>query len=273
VKGHLRSLVSRAIVKAARVLPYAQPESTIARDSQRYWQDTASRDFRSNSHWRGEGGLPEQDWLALGRQHLELFHQLARLTTLQLPLRRVVEWGCGGGANALHFAAEADEFVGVDVSEASLAQCAATLSRAGIHGFVPVLIDVAHPEAAVDRVSGPCDLFLCTYVFELIPSPHYGRRLLEIALRLLRPGAVALVQIKYATDASSTRSRRWGYKLWLASMTSFPIDAFWELAERVGFRPITVTLQPVQPLVRDERYAYFLLEKPRGEAASTSPPA
>jgi SAM-dependent methyltransferase len=248
--------------KATRVIPYAQPEGTIARDSQQYWQDSTAPQFRSNSHWRGEGGLPEHAWLGIGRQHLALFKRLAPLTTVRLPVERVVEWGCGGGANAIHFAAEAAEFVGVDVSRHSLEECAATLRKAGISSFVPVQVDVANPETALASVRGPCDVFLCTYVFELIPSERYGRRLLEIALRLLRPGAVAFIQIKYATEAWDTRSRRWGYRLGLASMTTFRIEAFWQLAERVGFTPLVVVLQPEQPLVHDERYAYFLLEAP-----------
>jgi SAM-dependent methyltransferase len=243
------------------MLPLGQPESTIARDSQRYWRDTTSGDFKSNAHWRGAGGLPDENWLALGRQHLDLYHRLAPLTGLRPPVRRIVEWGCGGGSNAIHFATETDEFVGVDVSQPTLDECAATLCAAGLRNFVPVLIDVAQPESAL-KIVGLCDLFLCTYVFELLPSQRYAQRILATALRLLRPGGVALIQIKYATDEWRTRSRRWGYTRGLANMTTFRIEEFWNVTEQVGFRPNTVVLQPRQPLVNDERYAYFLLENP-----------
>jgi hypothetical protein len=54
-------------------------------------------------------------------------------------------------------------------------------------------------------------------------------------------------------------------------MTTFRIEAFWQLAERVGFRPLVVVLQPEQPLVHDERYAYFLLEAPRRSGTGVVP--
>lgn len=89
-----------------------------------------------------------------------------------------------------------------------------------------------------------------------------------IAHRLLRPGGVALIQIKYETKESRTKPRRWGYRANLANMTTYPIDRFWELAAEVGFKPKALKLQPKQPLVNDERYAYFLLERPRAQLTS-----
>jgi hypothetical protein len=74
-------------------------------------------------------------------------------------------------------------------------------------------------------------------------------------------GSIALIQIKYETHESRTKAPRWGYCTNLANMTTYPIDRFWELAVEAGFRPKAVSLQPKQPLINDERYAYFLLEK------------
>ena len=181
---------------------------------------------------------------------------------LEQPAKRVVEWGCGGGANAVHFAREAEQFVGVDVSQASLDECGRQLNGEGLGDrWTPVLADVENPEAAAARIE-PCDLFLCVYVFELIPGPEYGERLLRIARDRLHPGGMALVQIKYATDDWRTRPRRWAYKLNLANTTTFRIEAFWQLAENCGLTPRAVTLVPEDRLVGDERYAYFLLMKP-----------
>jgi len=250
----------RLVRSGGRWVGYRQSQDRIVHDAQAYWRDTNDRGFKSNSHWRGEGALDEQTWRALGKIHLDLFENLSRLTTLQKPLQRVVEWGCGGGANAVHFAPVCNQFVGVDVSQASLDECARNVRDATPTPFVPVLIDVDDPEAGVAKMPGLCDLFLCTYVFELLPTPEYGRRLLDIAKRVLQPRGVALIQIKYTTLDPGTRPRRWGYRSNLANMTSYPIDTFWELATDAGFVPKAVTLQPRQPLVNDERYAYFLLE-------------
>jgi len=255
-----RSLRDSALF-AAHIVGFRQAESTIAADSQRYWSNTSQRSFRSDSHWRGEGGLSEETWLALGQFHFDLFNDLRRTTALAPPLQRVIEWGCGGGSNAAPFSKIAEQFIGVDVSQASLDECGKTLRDAGRPDYLPILIDVADPEGALARVPEPCDLFLCTYVFELIPTPEYGRRLMQVAHRLLRPGGLAFIQIKYSTTLR-TRSRGFGYQFHLASMTTYPIDGFWELATNVGFVPKAVYLLPKEPLVHDERYAYYLLERP-----------
>lgn len=261
MKTRIRRLTTAAGSRIALAFGLRQSDDTLIHDAQRYWSDADSDHFRAFSHWKGEDGLAEDTWYVLGEIHLEMFEEVVRLTGLPVPCERIVEWGCGGGANAIHFAGVTRQFVGVDVSQASLDECDKTLREAGHQNFLPVLIEVALPEAALDLISGPCDFFLCTYVFELIPSPEYGRRLVNIALQLLRPGGIALIQIKYATHARRTRSRRWGYRYNVAHMTTYPVEEFWELAQEEGFTPRYVILHPKQLLVHDERYAYFVLER------------
>lgn len=95
---------------------------------------------------------------------------------------------------------------------------------------------------------------------ELIPTPEYGERLLRIAHRMLRPGGVALIQIKYSNGRWATRPRRRSYRSGVAEMTTYRIDEFWQLAQTCGFVAETVELVPRNEL--DERYAYFLLRRP-----------
>ncbi|MFC5993283.1 class I SAM-dependent methyltransferase, partial [Pseudonocardia hispaniensis] len=166
-------------------------------------------------------------------------------------------WGCGGGANAVAFAPQAREFIGVDVSPESLRECERQVARVCDTPFRPVLIDVAAPEAALEAIPGPCEAFLSFYVFELLPTPAYGERILRIAHRLLAPGGLALIQIKYDTGSWRTKPRGRSYRFGPAGMTSYPIPAFWQLAQRCGLRPEYVHLVPRDEL--DERYAYFLL--------------
>ncbi len=42
-------------------------------------------------------------------------------------------------------------------------------------------------------------------------------------------------------------------------MTTYRLDDFWEIAKQCGFKPHAIHLVPKQPLVQDERYAYFFL--------------
>lgn len=243
-------------------LGMTESEATLVRDAQRYWNETQHTRFPSNSHWQdGAVFAAPGAWAELGRQHLALYDSFARGLAVQEPPTTIVEWGCGGGANAIHFAPRAEQFVGVDVSQASLDECSRQVDRARAGHFRPVLIQADQPEAARQQIAGECDLFLCTYVFELLPTPEYGFRILAIARDLLAVGGIAMIQIKYRTTAVATASRRWSYAANLANNTTYAIDEFWQAAEDRGLTPRLISLMPRQPIVNDGRYAYFALQK------------
>lgn len=254
-------VLRHALTRLGQLLGWSRSELAVSRSAAQYWAGAEDEAFRANSHWREGGTFDDATWLGIGRPHLELWKQFAAFANLDPGPKRIIEWGCGGGANAVHFGSIAEQFIGVDVSQVTLDECGRQLQRENIDvEYQAVLADVENPESAAAEIE-PCDLFLCVYVFELIPGPDYARRLLEIAHGLLRPGGAALIQIKYATDDWRTRSRRFAYRHNLANTTSFRIEAFWQLAEACGLKPLAITLVPRQPTVGDERYAYFLLQR------------
>jgi hypothetical protein len=243
-------------------LGIVESEAKLIGDSQNYWNEGGDRSFKQNSHWRGVGVFADDSrWLALGNENLRIYEDFARAVGLQHPLERVVEWGCGGGVNAVHFGQFAEEFCGIDISRASLEECARQMKTAGLDNFRPIFIDAANPEAAVSQTKGPCQLLISTYVFELLPTPEYGTRVLRIAHQLLAPGGMAMIQIKYNEANWSTGSRAWGYARNIPRIVTYRIEEFWQSAEACGFTPRMVTLVPKQPLVQDQNYAYFLLQK------------
>ncbi|MFG1647171.1 class I SAM-dependent methyltransferase [Amycolatopsis sp. NPDC049252] len=257
IARHTEELVHRSLAAVGA----KQSERRISADAQDYWRRDAGDRWRANSHWRDASAFRENDlWPAIGREHLELFERGARMTGFTRPWDRIVDWGCGGGANAVAFAPRARQYVGVDISADTLGECERQVAGACGTPFTPVSIDVDAPEAALEQITEPCDVFLCFYVFELIPTPEYGERLLRIASRLLAPGGLALIQVKYDPGGWWTRPRRRAYRSGLAEMTTYPIAAFWELAERCGLKPETVQLVPRNAL--DWHYAYFLLSRP-----------
>ncbi|HEX6358057.1 class I SAM-dependent methyltransferase [Actinophytocola sp.] len=247
---------------------FKQSEARISADSQRYWARPDAKRWAANSHWRAAPGFADGDlWSQIGREHLELFDRGARMVGFNRPWGRVVEWGCGGGANAVHFAPRAREFVGVDISTETLGECARQVASVCDTPFRSVPIDVVEPEKAIPLVGGQCDVFLCFYVFELIPTPEYGERILRIARDLLAPGGLALIQVKYDDGRWSTKPRRRSYATAVAAMTTYPISSFWQLAQSCGFTPQMIHLVPRNQL--DERYAYFLLSKEEGVGRSS----
>lgn len=239
----------------------AEPESRLEAEAQDYWNED-NPILPQYSHWRGAGIFSDQDlWLAMGRQNLGIYEDFARMLGKSSPPRRIVEWGCGGGANAVHFAALSDEFVGLDISQDSLDECSRQLSRSGFAHFIPVLINATNPEEARTKVPQPCDLFLSTYVFELLPSPEYAYRVLSIARDLLASDGIAMIQIRYMGKSWDTKPKRFRYRKFIGGNTTFAIDAFWLKAEELGLKPRAVTLVPRQPLNGSTNYAYFLLTK------------
>lgn len=240
-----------------------QSESRIAADSQRYWTETGGARWKADSHWQDADVFGGDLWARIGQRHLAMFERGARMVEFTRPWGRVVEWGCGGGANAVHFAKRCREFVGVDISAESLRECGRQVAATSDTVFRPVLVEAGEPERAIELIGPGCDIFLCFYVFELVPSPEYGERLLLIARDLLAPGGLALIQIKYDEGRFWTRPRRRAYRSGVADMTTYPIPEFWQLAVKCGLRPESVELVPKNEL--DERYAYFLLSRPSAE--------
>jgi 2-polyprenyl-3-methyl-5-hydroxy-6-metoxy-1,4-benzoquinol methylase len=269
VGWRVRAIVQRArSAKAAMeiavraAIGLSESERKLIGDSQTYWNDAPDRSLKQNSHWRGVGIFADDTrWLALGREHMKFYEEFGRVVGLKHPLKRIVEWGCGGGMNAVHFGRLADEFYGVDISSSSLEECARQMKTSGLNNFTPILIDAAAPEAALTNLGGLCDVFISTYVFELLPTPEYGIRILRIANQMLTTGGVAMIQIKYNEGNAKTRSRAWAYARNLAWNATYRIEDFWLAADRCGLTPRMVTLQPRQPLVNDRNYAYFLLQK------------
>ena len=236
------------------------PARPQEQEAQQFWTRGAGDGWRNNSHWRDGSQFHGTGlWEAVGREHIELYQRLRQASAVKpAPVERAVDWGCGGGANAVAFAGLASEIVGVDVAVDSVKECARQVANAGTTPFTPVVANVSRPELAAATIARPVSLFLCLYVLELVPDKEYGLRLMRIAYDLLCEGGQAFVQIKYSTGSWRTSSRRRGYRRDLAGVT-YRIDEFWTAMQQIGFRPEAVSLVPANDL--DERYAYFLLTR------------
>jgi len=264
------SLANRQIrYSVLRAAGRGQSEEELVRVSMEYWNkgDRVGVDLKDYSHWQGAGPWRDREqWLKLGRPHFRMYERLCLVTSTKRPLRRAVEWGPGGGANAIHFTDEVDEFCGIEIAQASLDECKRVLSEAGFESFRPVLISAEAPEQALELAGSQYDFFLSTYVFELLPGKRYGERVLSVAYTLLRPGGLAIIQIRYDDGSERSRQKNIDYYRHAARFTSYSIEEFWTLAQRIGFRPEYVTLVPEHiDEYAGDLYAYFALVKPGSE--------
>lgn len=250
-----QSLLTVAL--AADRLGVAQPLARRVGDARRFWTEDENSAWAQNSHWRA--GLGDDAWLEVGREHRVLYEQFARALDRPVDPDVVVEWGCGGGANAVAFAPNAKRFIAADVSATSLGECRRQVEAVCRTPVETVLIDIEHPERAIAGLEQSCDLFLCLYVLELTAGPEEAMRIVQLAQRLLVAGGLAFIQVKYHTSDPRTRGRKRNYRRNVATMATFEIDEFWERAAECGLTPRLIALVPKNRM--DSRYAYYALTK------------
>lgn len=236
--------------------------ASVARQASRYWSSPAGGMWTSNSHWRN--GIGDDAFIEVGRDHWSIYEEFARCLHIPSP-GTVIEWGAGGGANAVAFGPRSSAFIAADIAPDSLAECAHQLRSTCNTPLETRLIDLTAPERAADGLDNRCDTFLCLYVMELTSSKADAERILRIAERVLAPGGLALIQTKYHTDDPRTRGRPGvRYTRNISLTTTFSIEEFWHLTQRCGLVPRLVTLVPENRL--DTRYAYYAITKPRATA-------
>ncbi|MEZ5564853.1 MAG: class I SAM-dependent methyltransferase [Gammaproteobacteria bacterium] len=264
--GLLRHLGQRIRLFVLRLAGRGQSEAELASETMRYWNegDKAGINLGDYSHWVDTGPWQDRDkWLALGRVHFEMYEQLCKAMGTPRPLRNAVEWGSGGGANAIHFIHEVKEYCGIEIAQASLVECERVLAEAGFNGFRPVLVSAESPETALELAPEPFDLFLSTYVFELLPSRSYGERVARIAWQLLKPGGLALIQIRYDDGSPRSTQKNADYFRHASRFTSYRVEEFWTKMEAIGFQPLYVKLVPrLVAGYSGDLYAYFAMRRP-----------
>lgn len=267
---HVKDLLRPTYLKVRQAASWAQfhlgireTEDKIERDAQRFW-NRPSGHLQQLAHWRGAGVFQDDAlWLAWGRGHLDLYLEFCAMLGRPGNADRILEWGSGGGAIAFHFAPLCREYFGVEVSQANLDECTRMLGEAGITNFRPVLIRTDAPEQALSAGRGTFDVVLCLGVFQALPTPEYGYRVLEIIHDCLSPDGIAVVQIKYVKKSWATKPKRFGYRRNYPLLTAYEMDEFWIEAQRRGFTPECIKLIPRHPVNGDGDYAYFLLRKAR----------
>lgn len=252
---HPRSTARNLVAVARRYCP--QSQARIATDAANFWDSSPHNSrVRDLSHWVGEGRWSAQEaWDQIGRTHFEMFERLCCLTNTDRPIRTMVEWGPGGGANAVWFAQEVSELYGIDISQANLAECKRQLTARGLTGFRPIQIDAQDPAQSLRYVRSPVDFFLSTAVYQHFPSKEYGVLVTELAYELLASDGAALIQIRYDDGSQAVRPKTRDYVENVVAFTSYPVHEFWEITCRIGLTPLAVTLDP------RVRYAYYFLKK------------
>lgn len=201
------------------------------KEANSFWLNSLPDDMKRRSHWIGHsGGKTLSNWIKMGQRCRAFYDEMSQVKPLVGPSTRMLEYGCGGGAILLAFADLFEEVIGVDISSASIRECARQLDSEKFRG---ICIDIENPEEILNE--GPIDLFVSLAVFQHLPSLDYAERILQIASKILRPGGRFFIQGRWRF---SKRGNRAIYKeCWTRSVVFSPA-AFSILAQKVGLELI-----------------------------------
>jgi len=229
----------------------------IYKDVYNYWSASESSDRKKDlSHWRGKGRWDEDAWLEIGEKNFSFFNMLCKISNTPTDsIKRMLEWGPGGGANVIRFAKNISVYYGVDISKSNLDECHKQVKHIYPQSFHPILIEPPKPQDCIAKIEGKIDFFLSTAVFQHFPSKEYGIEILKIAYNLLHKGKIALIQIRYDDIRLKYKSKTRSYQRNAITFTSYRIDEFWKICKDIGFEPLSVTLSP------EVNYAYYFLQK------------
>lgn len=226
--------------------------SQILSEASGFWNgnDNPINFIKTFSHFQNYGKWKNKElWDKLGLDNLERLEMLKKLSS-KSRIENMLEWGIGGGANAVKFSNEID-FYGVDISKDSISECKRQLKLVHNRNLDSQLIhiQIENPEVVSELIPN-VDFFLCTSVFQHFPSPEYGAEIAGIAYNILRDDGIALIQTKYGENQNY-----FDYSGNFARFTLYPLPLFWRLMTDIGFTVLAVTLET------KTLYAYYYLKK------------
>lgn len=252
--------MNTALNRVLSLIGMTQSNQELAEQAARFWRNTEDPHWAANAHIRE--AHDESTWRAIGDRHETYFQDCLERADFG-PVKHILEWGVGGGANAVRLVRYCEELIGVDIAIPQLEACVTEIDKIDeARGrFTPMVIDAQKPNEILHFGVPKIDVVVSFYVFELLASPEYGEEVLRIFTHLLRAGGLAMVQIKY-TSSLLTRSLRREYAANAANMTTYSIEEFGKLARWVGFEVLDVQVFERDVVEARGNYAYFLLRRP-----------
>ena len=97
------------------------------------------------------------------------------------------------------------------------------------------------PSTVADAIHEPIELFVSTAVFQHFPTREYGGDVLRVVAKLLAPGALGCVQIRYDDGTPKYLQKEDDYFARHVTFTSYQLDEFWDLIKSVGLRPLDIS--------------------------------
>lgn len=268
IKQFIEGLIPQPIMNAyvawkrKRELPKAS--GVVEKDAGLYWNTSErSKVIRDMSHWRGEGQWADEKWRGYGELNFGIIRNFLQAYNVDflnnLQQKALLEWGPGGGANMILFCENFGHCVGVDISEANLAECKRQMTAAGHAHFQGVEIPSDQPEKVLDKVAAQSiDFITSLAVFQHFPSKDYAKDVLKLMAKLAKPQAYGMIQIRYDDGNDFFKPKAENYFKNALTFTSFQAGEFDELLTDAGFEVITSERDLDIP---ETNYEYYFFQK------------
>lgn len=187
---------------------------TLRNDSDRDWEKLGATDpywavltdDRFHSSTLSDDNIAQ--FFARGEQDVAaVFATIEKCIRSDFRPSRALDFGCGVGRLVIPMARRCGEVIGVDVSDAMLAEARRNAARAGVANAAFVKSD-----DRLSQVSGTFDFVHSYIVLQHIPV-NRGEVVTKKLLELLRPGGVGALHYTYATGLSAkSRGVLWARK-------------------------------------------------------------
>jgi 2-polyprenyl-3-methyl-5-hydroxy-6-metoxy-1,4-benzoquinol methylase len=205
-----------------------------AQEASDFW--TGGSPFqKKGAHWLSSNHYSKRQWLNMGHERFKVFKEHQK----DIPKGSILEWGVGGGSNLAVFRRHFQIYTGVDICQETLEECGERASEYKVD-FRPFHIHIKDPEAALSL--GEHDFFLCTAVFQHLPSKQYGARILNIAYKLLYPGCFALIQFRTPHHLRAVRKERiknpTTYEANVARFNLYTVEEFENCVKKTPFQVV-----------------------------------
>lgn len=209
-------------------------------DAHLFWNgNTAKRD--DQAHHLGHGRWTPRAWRKHGQFYLNLFQEHFGTA----PMGRLLDWGCGGGANVVAFADQFEHIVGVDISLDSLRRCVQVCAERAlpIDLFQPFPIAIDNPFAArsLTNEGNLFDFLLCIEVVQHMPSARYAHDVMSLWAELCWKGSGALVQFRtHFRSRPIHRSRKITYPQNVSRWLMLNPAVFASMAQHAGWEVLSM---------------------------------
>ena len=219
------------------------PRDQTLLDAHNFWNTSGAKHSRF-SHLLGSEDWPQKMWDLIGKNHLTIFRLGIEKHGAGGELKRLLEWGPGGGSNVVAFAEVFEHITGVDISLGNLGMAESALrSKPSSCRFSAFPIAIDNPFVARELTTDPFDFLICTAVIQHMPFIDYFYDVFCLWRELLRPDARALIQFRTNHRARSMhRDPDQKYDQNVARRLMFNVpkfvemcgDAGWDLLELIG---------------------------------------